>query len=337
MKTTVGMLIAATMLLAACGDGAVEEPAVETTETTSTEAAETTASTAAPATTTTTQPTPSTTAASAATSDFKALIARVEAVGESTSSRIEGSMQMIGLSTTEGTNGDATIPFSAAYDSETGNSSFSVDTAAAAAITPADDDGLAGMEDLLGTVELREIGDRSYIKFGFFNMMFGAQTEWISMPREEGAEFGDDLTEGFLTDPTELLEAYADADTQVEEIGRETVNSVETTHFVINIDTRSLLAQMSEEERAELEANAPVHTGTFSMEVWLSDEGYLVRMVMDVDGSMVEAVEPGETFERMIFTFDVVDIGRPITIEPPPASEVTPIEAFTGVFEIEID
>jgi hypothetical protein len=340
VKAIFGLLMAAAMLLAACGDGAIEEPAAETTETTAaaetttTTTTETTSTTAAPATTTTTQPTASTTAASAATSDLKALIARVEAVGESTSSRIEGSTRVIGLSTTVGANGDVTIPISAAYDGETGNSSFSVDTAAAV-VALAEGDGLADMEDPLGTVERRKIGDISYIKYSFFNMMFGAQTAWISMPQEVG--FGDELLEGILTYPTEVLEAYQDADTQVEEIGRETVNAVETTHFVIDIDTRSLLAQMSEEERAGLAASVPLHTGTFSMEVWLSDDGYLVRMVVEVDGSKVEEVEPGVTFERMISTFDVFDIGQQITIEPPPASEVTPIEALTGMFEIEID
>ncbi len=338
MKTTVGMLIAATMLLAACGDGAVEEPAAETTETKAaadttitTEAAETTWSTATPVTAAT-RPETSPTATPVASDDFEALVARVEAAGEPESSRMEGSQQFLGLWTPLGVE-NLTLRFSATRDGATGNTSFSMNTPAFGGQGALDsENGSFSTADLLTTIEVREIGDTSYINMGSLTPP-DAHGTWISLPREEIAGI-EDLTR--VPDPARMLAAYSEADAQVQDVERETVNGVETTHYAITVDFQALFAQMSDEERAELEAKSPVPTGIFPLDLWISDEGYLVRMVMETDGHMLYMPDGGAS-ERMILTVDVFDIGRPITIEAPPASEVTPIEAFTGVFEVEID
>ena len=324
MKAIIGLLMAAAMLLAACGDGAVEEPAAETTETaaetTTSEAAETTTSTATPATITT-RPETSTTATPVASDDFEALIARVEAIGEPSSSTIEGSQQLIGYWSPLGFE-DLTLRFSATRDGETGNTSFSMDGPALGQGVPDNGDGSLTIQDLVTTTEVREIGDTLYINMGSFTMPDG-ETKWMSVPREEGAGIGE-MFSG-VPDPARMLEAYRKADTRMGEVGRATVNGMQTTHYAITVDTEALLARISHEERIEIEAGGPVPNGTFPLDLWISDEGYLVRMVMEADGSLMHGPE-GSDFERMILTFDVFDIGQPISIEAPPASEVTPID-----------
>jgi hypothetical protein len=345
-KTTRSILAAAALLLASCG-GATVESADTSEATTATTAATTTETTSAETTTTTMAPATSTTAAKAATTTtaatgtvgtraFDVLLQRVDAAGEPTSARVEGSMEIVGLSSAEGDLGNVTVPFSMAYDSVTGNSSFSMDLGAMAAAMPGGDEEMAGFEDLLGAIEVREIGDTSYINFGFFTQMMGAETAWVSMPKEEGSGFGEDMA-GFQTDPNSVLEEYRDANAEVEEVGRETVNGVETTHYSITVDTADLLAELSKEERAELEASGPIPNGILPIDMWISDDDHIVRMIMEIDGTMVEETDPTETFTSMTFTFDVFDIGQPIAIEAPPASEVTPADELFGGFDFDLE
>ena len=58
-----------------------------------------------------------------------------------------------------------------------------------------------------------------------------------------------------------------------------------------------------------------------------------VRMLVEVDGTAVDHASPEEAFERMTFTFDVFDINQPVTIEAPPADQVTAIEDLESAFD----
>jgi hypothetical protein len=334
VKAIFGLLMAATMLLAACDDGAVEEPTAgttETTTTTTTTAASTTTSTATPATTTT-RPETSTTATPVPSDDFEALVARVEAAGEPESSRMEGSQEFFGLWTPLGVE-NLTLRFSATRDGSTGNTSFSMNTPSFGGQGALDgENGSFSTADLLTTIEVRGIGDTSYIDMGSLTPP-DAQGTWISLPREQIADI-EELAR--VPDPARMLAAYREADAQVEDVERETVNGVGTTHYAITVDFQAPFAEMSDEERAELDAKGPVPTGVFPLDLWISDEGYLVRMVMETDGYMLYMPDGGGS-ERMILTIDVFDIGQPIAIEAPPASEVTPSDKLFGGFDSDLE
>ena len=73
---------------------------------------------------------------------------------------------------------------------------------------------------MLGEMEVRQVGERGYVRAGFFNLMLGSETEWISMPADDGAEFATGL-ESAPTDPHEVLGTYDGAAADVEELGEE--------------------------------------------------------------------------------------------------------------------
>lgn len=339
-KTARTVLVAATLVLASCG-GADLEAATSASgagapttvaggvETTVTTAAPTTSTSEAP--TTTTSPTSTTGKAPTTSSEaYRALTARVQEAGEPTSARMEGTMQIVGSAEAIGI-GEITLPFSLAFD-ESGDSSFSMDMSGMAGAMGEEDDPM-GLAAMFGAMEVRTIGDTAYLKFGFFTSMMGAQTEWVSMPAEEGAGFEADMQQSMPSDPSSLLEGYEGADAEITELGRQTVNGVEADHYLITIDAAAYLEELSASERAELEASGPIPNADLPIELWISDEGHVVRMLMEIDGSAVDHAHPDQAFERMTFTFDVFDINQPVTIEAPPAEQVTAIEDLEAAFD----
>lgn len=246
---------------------------------------------------------------------------------EVTSGRMEGLIEITGLDPSQGFT-EMVIPFGGAFDNASGNFSFYMDMSSIA--DAAGDELPPEFADLFGEMEVRQIGDTAYLKFPLFTALFGAETPWISMPAEEG-----DVASGFMTtspgNPSEILGSFEDAGATVDVIGTETVNGVKATHYRAVFDMEALLAQATPEERARLEAQGPIPVDFMPMDVWISDDGFVVRFVMEIDGSAVETTQ-GESFDRMLMQYDLFDLGSDVVIEPPPPGEVTDIEELEGSF-----
>jgi hypothetical protein len=331
MARRIILLAALALSVAACGSGdTVESPSTTAPAAVSTTVAEvpdesTTSTTAAPATTATTA------ASEGSDGRMAAIRSAISQSAEITSGRLEGLIEISALE--EGTAFDISIPFAGEFDSATGNSSFMMDLSAMAGMAEASGEEIpaefAGMFD---EMEVRVVDGVSYIKFPLFGMMFGAQTEWISAPEEEGASFTDDFTFAQPDNPAQMLEQFEDADAEVTEVGRETVNGVDTTHYRVVFDAAAMLASASPEERAEMMKAGPIPDGEFPMDLWITDDGVVVRYIMEIDGSMVET-EGADEFQRMVMTFNLLDFNQAVTIVAPDPAEVTDIESLgAGMF-----
>jgi hypothetical protein len=346
MNKRISLLLAVLFLLVtACGDGgvAVDDTAVdkgevpaattavpnrgESTTSTSTAASTTTATpatTEAPAATTTTEPAPTSQEAEALQSAFLRS-------AELTSGRMEGSIEMTGLDPSQGIT-DLVIPFGGAFDNASGDFSFYMDLSGMAAA--AGDEIPPEFADLLGVMEVRQVGEVAYVKFPFFAMFLGAETPWISMPADEN-----DLTGGFSMaspgNPSEILGSFQGAGAAVELVGAEVVNGVTANHYRAVFDTAALLAQAPPEERAQLEAQGLLPIESLPMDVWISGDGLVVRFVMEIDGSGI-AVQPGEGFEKMLMRYDMLDINTSVVIDPPPLADVTDVADLETVFDFSI-
>ena len=317
------------LVVAACGSGDTAESTTTTApaavSTTSEAAESTTSSTAAPATTTTTA------ASQGSDGQMAAIRAAISQSAEITSGRMEGLIEVSAVE--EGTTFDIAIPFGGEFDAVTGNSSFVMDLSAMAGMAEASGEEIpaefAGMFD---EMEVRVVDGVSYIKFPLFGMMFGAQTEWISAPEEEGASITDDFTFARPDNPAQMLEQFEDADAEVTEIGRETVNGVDTTHYRVIFDAAAMLAEATPEERAEMMEAGPIPDGEFPMDLWITDDGVVVRYIMEIDGSMVEN-DGADQFQRMVMTFNLLDVNQPVTISAPDPADVTEIDSLgAGMF-----
>ena len=327
MRTRIGFaLVFIGLALGACGGAGTE-----TETTTSLDAP----STSSPTTVVTDSPTTTfqetTTTAEPGTQNGEA-VSLMASLQESnatlTSGRIEGSIEITGMDEASTGLSVITILFNTAFDAATGNASLALDMSSLA--DSIDAGGLDDSENpfaamtagFLGEMEFRQIDERVYLKFPFFTAMFGAETDWISMPAEEGDEFTNTF-DTVPSDPSEVLEAYEGAATTVEDLGTESVNGIEATHYRITLDAEEM--DLTQEERAELEETGLFAEGVIPMDIWVSEEGYTVRMVLEIDGSGMDAPRE-EQFETMTIRYDLSEINAEIVIEPPPASEVTDFE-----------
>ena len=253
------------------------------------------------------------------------LLASLETMGDIVSGRMEGSIEMTGLADTGTDLTDMKMVFATAFDAATGNSSFLIDMSSLeGAIDAESDDPFAALASgLLGEMEFRQVGDRMYTKSGFFGLMFGTESEWISMPADEGAEFASGF-ESAPTDPNEFIDTYEGADAVVEGFGPESVNGTTAMHYRITFDTTAWIEDLSAEEKAELDESGLLAAGELPIELWITDDGYLVRMIVEVDGT--QATSADGQFETMRLRYDLFDVNGSVTIEAPPADQVVDVE-----------
>jgi hypothetical protein len=260
-------------------------------------------------------------------SEITAIRAAFAASADVTSGRMEGTIEVTGLDPSQGMT-EMVLPFGGAFDNESGDFSFYMDMSGVA--DAAGDEIPEEFADLFGEMEVRQIGDTSYVKFPFFGMFLGADTPWISMPADES-----DPTGGFTMtspgNPSEILGSFEDAGATVEVIGSESVNGVAATHYRVVFDTETLLAEATPEELAQLESQGPIPVDSLPMDVWISDDGLVVRFVMEIDGDSVET-DPEESFGHMSMRYDMFELNSAITIEQPPPGEVTDVEDLEFAF-----
>jgi hypothetical protein len=318
LRTLLTIVAVLALIAAACaGDGTESETtttAAADQATTTTAAAQETTTTAEATTTTTTTAT-SGGGSSAALASLQESMART---GEATKGRMEGTISITGVSDLPGDS--FVMPFSGAFDNDAGNFSFTMDMSFMA--SQFGEDIPPEMAGLLGDMEMRTIGDTSYIRFPFFSLFLGTETEWIATPAEEGLDAASGFGGASPGNPGDFLETFEDANGTVEELGREEIRGVDTTHYLVVFDMEELLENASPEERAEIEAQGPLPIDQLPMDLWISDDGLVYKYVIEMDGTTLDVPED-EAFESMVMEFEMYDYGEDIVIEAPPADEVT--------------
>lgn len=170
-----------------------------------------------------------------------------------------------------------------------------------------------------------------YMKFQALTQLQPNLKPWLKLDtRELGRKAGLDL--GQLSqlnqnDPSQALQYLRAASGDVEEIGREEVRGVETTHYGMTIDLRKVIELAMTEEQEPLRAAIDQlieESGleTVPTEVWIDDDGLARRMRLTYSGMQVA---PGQQAD-MTMTMDLYDFGVEVDVEPPPEDEVTDIQ-----------
>ena len=220
---------------------------------------------------------------------------------------------------------------------------FSDMFAAVATSEDMDPDELALMQSLLGEdpMEIRYVDGVTYINWAFFGALLGVDAPWVAIEDESSASAFDSASGfggGSFASPQEAVEFLEDV-WGVEEVGRESVRGVETTHYRGVIDFASLLNELDAAEIAELEADLNGASlgdvfGDFPIEVWIDDDNVLRRFTMEMDFSNFGAAGAAaeDVVGSMFMTYEFFNIGGAISIVAPPASDVAHVDDsfFTG-------
>jgi len=177
------------------------------------------------------------------------------------------------------------------------------------------------MAEMFGEMEVRQIGDTTYTRWPFFSFL-GVTTEWIASPADDSELASAGFSAATPGNPADFFSFFEKTNATIEELGHEMVRGVDTTHYLAVFDTATLLEQATPEERAALEAQGPIPLDEMPMEIWIGDDGFIYRYVIDMTGETADATA-GQGFERMVMVFEMFDWGEPIEVEVPPADQVT--------------
>ncbi len=261
-----------------------------------------------------------------------ALLARTsDATAAASSGRFEGRLAMASAPGVEG-GGSFEITLAGAYDVEAEATEINIDLSGLSSVMT---EGASAEEAQLFAsmfaepVQLRTIGDTAWVRWSLLTTMFGAAPaggsgSWIEAEVDEAASMTDQFGVDSPDSPTDLLAALQDLDASVEEVGRESVRGVETTHYRVIIDLESAAENLPAAERAELEAELPGGiTGQLPMDLWLDDDDLMRRLLVEItDFESMGFGDDGGEIASMVVDFEIFDVGQPVLIEPPPADQV---------------
>jgi hypothetical protein len=178
-----------------------------------------------------------------------------------------------------------------------------------------------------GSMVMRVIQDGTtmYIRYDV-DVDVPGMDEWMSV---DIAEAGVDASEigggsGLGTGPTSYLETLRGAGADVVEAGRAEIDGVPVTRYEGASDPRVALERADPDRRADLESlfESTGMDTAMPFVAWVDDDGVLRRMQltmeMRTDGLSMTAT----------VTSDYFDFGADITIDLPPADEVTEMPMF---------
>jgi hypothetical protein len=232
------------------------------------------------------------------------------------SARFKGGISMNG--DVEGETIDFEMNLNGAYNLNDKSMELSLDMSDMAAVLGDVDDADAEMfQDLFSDpMQMKAIDDTAWLKWGLLDMFSGSQGSWIEMEAEENM-FGS----GAST-PTDLVEMFKGASGHVTDLGTESINGVDTTHFQILMDLEEYADNLSAAEADEIREMVG-DLGDMPLDVWIDDDGLLRRLEMSMSPEAFGAVgmSAGDDFEMSVW-YEVFDYGSDIEITPPPADEV---------------
>lgn len=168
-------------------------------------------------------------------------------------------------------------------------------------------------------------GDTTYLRMPMLDMLTGTDG-WLSATAADlgdaGAAFG---LGGTATSPTQILETLRGVADDVEEVGREEIRGVSTTHHRATLDLERVLDSIPKEQRAQMEDQLGSldgsDAGSVPLDVWIGDDGLPRRIVMAFHNMGAAMALPGSA----TMTMELFDYGDDVDVEVPPPSEVTPL------------
>ncbi|MDX6738274.1 LppX_LprAFG lipoprotein [Actinocorallia sp. A-T 12471] len=161
-----------------------------------------------------------------------------------------------------------------------------------------------------GTAKLIVIGDTVYMSSPGAEASYGGK-KWLKVTPQDAASGSgadpEDLKSQFdQTDPAKLAALYA-LSTDAVVVGAEDVGGVATTHYRGTVDAAAVTDPALKPMAQQLAGGAP----KIAFDLWTDAEGLPRKAVSTVTGSA-----------PMTTTVVFRDYGKPVTVSPPPASEV---------------
>jgi hypothetical protein len=178
------------------------------------------------------------------------------------------------------------------------------------------------------TMEMRIVDETMYQRMPAMMRPSGIDEEWLGLPLEAAGAAGLNPL-GTAPNGADMVEMLRGISGELEELGSAEVNGVDAWGYRAMLDLTEALDEMSAEERIEANISSGM-LGSMGMdevpiEVWITEDGLPVRMVMEMEEDALFA---------MTMQIDFTDFGAPVSIEAPPAEEVHVVEDLDELEEL---
>ncbi len=199
-----------------------------------------------------------------------------------------------------------------------------------------------------GEMEMIQDGAVMYMKSAMMSGFLGGNPSkpWVKIDMTDmGEQYGGvGSFGGGSNNPEDMLATLQGVTDDLREVGTETIDGVETTHYAGTLDLQKAMEQVPESERAELEQSygalqAQLGGFTLPFDVWVDGDGLVRRVEFTFDFSNLGAglapsgtPIPGMQDFKMVMTMDLYDYGVPVDIQIPPADQVSDIGDMAGDF-----
>lgn len=229
---------------------------------------------------------------------------------------------------------DIVVGGEGAFDALAGRASFTVDLSGFMALLGGIFSGMPGAADLddpdLWTIDTIRDGSTTYVRLPALASVLPPGKSWVKakegeVVRARGFRLAE-LEQLTQPDPKELLavlEALERLAGELEVVGEETLRGVSTTHYRATVDSKDVARAASEESGKDLGPLTDQIVGQSGIsevpiDVWIDSAGLVRKLLLDVQGTQPGGSAPS----RATVSFELWDLGEPVEIELPPASEV---------------
>jgi hypothetical protein len=173
------------------------------------------------------------------------------------------------------------------------------------------------------SVSERVLGTTIYMKMPLLQSEIPGAKPWMkidleAMGKAHGIDFGA-IMNSSSNNPATILSYLQGISSNIQNVGTETVEGVQTTHYKATVDVRRMVANLrkTNPKAASSIEKAMALTGTSSepVDVWIDDQGLLRQ----------ETVHTGMPAQSasMTFTMTLSDFGTAVNVTAPPASHTS--------------
>lgn len=253
-----------------------------------------------------------------------AIISAARQTSERATGRFEARVEASGMAAATGGADTVTLTTTGAYDADRGLFSASIDTSQLLGSLPSG----AALDDVGPTIDAVIAGDDVYLDVSPLASVLGAEWIKVTLPDVAGEQ-------GLpsVVDPGGVLDALEGAGADMDEVGRESVRGVETTHYAGSISLQEAYDAIPADERASLEQALGGVLDTMSLpdlptDVWVDDDGLVRRVELSVDSGDF-GVAGLESAGALTVSVEFFDIGEDVTIDVPTDDEALSLDELT--------
>lgn len=182
--------------------------------------------------------------------------------------------------------------------------------------------GLAVAGQSVGDVSALITPDAMFMKMPMLSARLGKpwiEMKFSDMQAASGFDIKQLISQAQQMQPAQYIKQLA-ASGDVEAVGSETVNGVETTHYTGTVSVEEQLSHFSGAVRSTMQSVIATTGWTGArIDVWLDGEGLVRRMHSASVGGQ----------GSMSMAMDVLAYGVPVNVTPPPASQVADLGQLT--------